>query len=428
MSETKATGVAEPEVGSYFVANYPPFSVWTADAVAREAQAGAGRARRRRACRSACTCTSPSAGSAATSATSASTRTRTRSRSSSTSICWRANGIGCAASAALAGRTIDFVYFGGGTPSFLSTQQLTSLVSRLTAHTPWTSASEITFECEPGHADGSQARRDSAARRHAPQPGRREFRRRHSGCERAGAPLAGNRAARMRTRAPIGFPQINIDLIAGMLGETDENWRRNIERTIELDADSVTIYPMELPYNTTITADILKGSGQFTHHVASWDTRRRWVARSVGGARARRLHDRLRLHGGQGSGEDDVQLSRSAVGRRRSGGARRRVVRPRQRRPHAERGHVGNLRRGDRTRRAAARPRAPTDGGRTADSRDDSSTQARQRPPELLRGQVRRRYRAIASPTSGARSPQDGYLAPRSRRPHRAHARGPAAR
>src|SRR4029450_623326 len=52
--------------------------------------------------------------------------------------------------AALRDRPIDFVYFGGGTPSFLSTQQLTSLVSRLTAETPWTSAEEITFECEPG--------------------------------------------------------------------------------------------------------------------------------------------------------------------------------------------------------------------------------------------------------------------------------------
>ena len=37
MADTHATGLAEPEVGSYFVANYPPFSVWTQDAVAREA-------------------------------------------------------------------------------------------------------------------------------------------------------------------------------------------------------------------------------------------------------------------------------------------------------------------------------------------------------------------------------------------------------
>ena len=75
----------------------------------------------------------------------------------------------------------------------------------------------------------------------------------------------------------LGFPQINIDLIAGMLGESDENWQRCIARTIELAPDSVTIYPMELPFNTTISADILKHTGQFSQQVATWDTRRRWV-------------------------------------------------------------------------------------------------------------------------------------------------------
>ncbi|HET9368881.1 MAG TPA: hypothetical protein VFO19_01490, partial [Vicinamibacterales bacterium] len=43
------------------------------------------------------------------------------------------------------------------------------------------------------------------------------------------------------------------------------------------DPDSVTIYQMELPFNTTISADILQGTQQFDQHVASWDTRRRWV-------------------------------------------------------------------------------------------------------------------------------------------------------
>src|SRR3972149_1552619 len=38
MAETGAVGLAEPEVGSYFVANYPPFSVWSAEAGAREAR------------------------------------------------------------------------------------------------------------------------------------------------------------------------------------------------------------------------------------------------------------------------------------------------------------------------------------------------------------------------------------------------------
>ena len=75
----------------------------------------------------------------------------------------------------------------------------------------------------------------------------------------------------------LGFPQINIDLIAGMLGETDANWQRCVEQTLALEPDSVTIYQMELPYNTTISADKLNGTGQFTEEVANWATKRRWV-------------------------------------------------------------------------------------------------------------------------------------------------------
>jgi oxygen-independent coproporphyrinogen-3 oxidase len=76
----------------------------------------------------------------------------------------------------------------------------------------------------------------------------------------------------------MGFPQINIDLIAGMLGETEENWRACVEKTLELDPDSVTIYQMELPYNTTISKDLLKGTRLFEEPVINWSTKRRWVA------------------------------------------------------------------------------------------------------------------------------------------------------
>ena len=44
MTDTRAGSVAEPEVGSYFVANYPPFSTWTAEAVARDALPALGSA------------------------------------------------------------------------------------------------------------------------------------------------------------------------------------------------------------------------------------------------------------------------------------------------------------------------------------------------------------------------------------------------
>src|SRR5207253_3388915 len=80
-----------------------------------------------------------------------------------------------------------------------------------------------------------------------------------------------------RAARALAFPQINIDLIAGMLGETDANWRTCVEKTVALEPDSVTIYQMELPFNTTISKDLLQGAGRFGEPVASWPTKRRWV-------------------------------------------------------------------------------------------------------------------------------------------------------
>jgi oxygen-independent coproporphyrinogen-3 oxidase len=61
-----------------------------------------------------------------------------------------------------------------------------------------------------------------------------------------------------------------------MVGETTENWRECVRKTIELDPDSVTIYQMEVPYNTTIFKE-MKVMGQSVAPVATWKTKRDWV-------------------------------------------------------------------------------------------------------------------------------------------------------
>ena len=53
-----------------------------------------------------------------------------------------------------------------------------------------------------------------------------------------------------------------------MLGETENKWQDAVQKTLELSPDSVTIYQMELPYNTTISSDVLKGGNQFPENVA----------------------------------------------------------------------------------------------------------------------------------------------------------------
>jgi oxygen-independent coproporphyrinogen-3 oxidase len=72
-----------------------------------------------------------------------------------------------------------------------------------------------------------------------------------------------------------GFPNVNIDLIAGMVGETWDTWRDNVRRTLELSPDSVTIYQMELPFNTVYSRDIL--GNHVAVGVADWPTKRAWV-------------------------------------------------------------------------------------------------------------------------------------------------------
>jgi len=175
----------------------------------------------------------------------------------------------------VAGRKPQFVYFGGGTPSYLSPKQLGELTDRMKALLPWDEAEEVTFECEPGTLNTKkvEAIKDIGVTRLS--LGIENFDDRI--LEINGRAHRTKEIWRAYDRArEVGFEQINIDLIAGMLEETEENWKRNIEKTLELMPDSVTIYQMEVPYNTGIYRE-MKASGSLVAPVADWETKRRWV-------------------------------------------------------------------------------------------------------------------------------------------------------
>jgi oxygen-independent coproporphyrinogen-3 oxidase len=276
MSEAApAAPPAETEVGSYFVANYPPFSVWNREAVERDALPALD--------------TRPAA-SVPLGLYLHIPFCRKRCHFCYFRVYTDKNAQEVAEyldllvrewelyreRPALSGRPFNFVYFGGGTPSFLSTRQLEGLVDRLNGLTTWSGAEEITFECEPGTLSGDKlaAIRGMGVTRLS--LGVENFDDRI--LERNGRAHRSPEIGRAYQAArALEFPQVNIDLIAGMLGETDENWGSCVDRVLELAPDSVTIYQMELPFNTTISRDILQGTRQFPEHVASWSTKRRWV-------------------------------------------------------------------------------------------------------------------------------------------------------
>ena len=300
-----------------------------------------------------------------------------------------------------------------------------ALVERLTAVTPWTRREEITFECEPGTLTEPklEAIREMGVTRLS-----------------LGVENFDDQILELNGRAhrspeidraygfarALGFPQINIDLIAGMLGETDENWQRCVEKTLALEPDSVTIYQMELPFNTTISQRFLKG----TRPVRA--SRSRAGPRSGAGcARRSRRSRRAGYHIGSAytavkdpartqfvyrdrlwQGADLVGLGVASFG-------------------HVNGVHMQNVDTWETYSAALDRGELPL--GRayrpTAEER-----MIRELVLQLKRG------RSVARPTSrrstastcssgstaplAARCARDGYLAEATRRTHRAHARG----
>jgi oxygen-independent coproporphyrinogen-3 oxidase len=175
----------------------------------------------------------------------------------------------------IGGRRPSFVYFGGGTPSYLSVDQLKQLFGGLQQELAWDDVEEVTFECEPGTLTDHKLKaiRELGVTRLS--LGVENFD--DHILEINGRAHHGKEITRAYEYArSVGFPQINIDLIAGMIEETEANWRACVQRALAMAPDSITIYEMEIPYNTTIYQR-MKSEGKLVAPVADWETKRRWV-------------------------------------------------------------------------------------------------------------------------------------------------------
>ncbi len=260
------------EIGSYFVANYPPFSTWKPEHIPAAIDVLDGPPRpgvplglylHIPFCRKRCTfCYF---------------RVYTDKNADEVDVYTDtlAKEIGLYASRhGLSGRQFEFVYFGGGTPSFLSNEQLLRLIDRICKHWTWEAAREVTFECEPGTLKKSKLEtikqigvtRLSLGVEHFDDEILTTNGRAHKSPEIFRA---------WEWVKEVGFPQVNIDLIAGMVGDTDAKWKAAVATALAMQPDSVTIYQMELPFNTVISREAMEKHA--APPVADWATKRAWV-------------------------------------------------------------------------------------------------------------------------------------------------------
>ena len=172
---------------------------------------------------------------------------------------------------AVSGRPVGFVYFGGGTPSLLTTDQIQRLFDGVQQQFPFDAVREVTFECAPQSATTDRLRvlRDVGVTRISMgvQQLNDEVLRKSGRIHRV------EHVERAWERVePLGFPVVNLDLMVGLVGETDESFFRSLERIIAMGPPSVTIYLLEIPPNTPLFHALQKQ--QIEQLPAPWDIKR----------------------------------------------------------------------------------------------------------------------------------------------------------
>jgi oxygen-independent coproporphyrinogen-3 oxidase len=155
------------------------------------------------------------------------------------------------------GSVADTIFFGGGTPSLLDAAEIARLVTACRDSFHVTADAEVTLEANPETvtSDKLRAFRDAGVTRvslgvqslHDPELVRLG---RLHGSERARAAVADARTA--------GFDNVSVDLMMWLPEQSLPDWQRNVEGTIDLSPDHVSLYLLELYPNAPLREAMLR--------------------------------------------------------------------------------------------------------------------------------------------------------------------------
>lgn len=153
---------------------------------------------------------------------------------------------------------VDTIYFGGGTPTTLSIEQISSLIGLCRKKFNVASNAEITAEANPGSVSQNylEGLRECGVNRlsfgvQSFDDGELQMIGRTHSSEDA------REAVRMARDA--GFTNISIDLIAGLPEQKMETWERNLDEAFALKPDHLSVYLLELYKDAPLLHRINRG-------------------------------------------------------------------------------------------------------------------------------------------------------------------------
>jgi oxygen-independent coproporphyrinogen-3 oxidase len=157
-----------------------------------------------------------------------------------------------------AGRPIQSVYFGGGTPTVLASTQLRTILSEIRAHLTLASDCEITVEAHPSTISGQDLAQLLEAGVTRVSFGAESME--DGDLTRIGRPGAVHQTVIAVDQArAAGFTNINLDVMYGLPGQSLEGWRRTLAYCLSLEPTHLSCYALTVEEDTKLATDIQRG-------------------------------------------------------------------------------------------------------------------------------------------------------------------------
>ena len=153
---------------------------------------------------------------------------------------------------------VDTIYFGGGTPSMLSSDQIERILAVVHRRFQIDSKAEVTIEINPGSVTKMKLKEFRKLGINRASFGAQTF----QTDELARLGRSHNAGDILRTfeylRAA-NFDNVSFDLIAGLPGQTMVQWQNNVERSLVLRPEHLSFYLLEIHSNTSLAQHIERG-------------------------------------------------------------------------------------------------------------------------------------------------------------------------
>ena len=155
-------------------------------------------------------------------------------------------------------KSLKTLYFGGGTPSILSVQEISDFIENIQQYFSFDEDIEVTLEANPDDLtpfflkslrEETPVNRFSIGIQSFFEEDLRLMNRVHTAEEAENA---------IKLAQDLGFGNINIDLIYGVPTSSFDQWKKNLEKAVELNVQHISSYALTIEPKTALNQWVIK--------------------------------------------------------------------------------------------------------------------------------------------------------------------------